>query len=473
MRKSLFYTAIAVAMITSILPSAIADDHYAAKNGQTEAGSYTSWDTAASNIQDAVNAANTNDTVWVGAGRYTGPTNTVDRYGTNVVCIEKPLTLRSSNGVPATTIIDGAGAYRGINCWYTNQNTTNRFVVDGFTISNCYATNMGGGLLLFAYSANWTGEVRNCIISDNTVAWGTNAGVTTPFWNQGSRGGGILCFGYPGAAGFVISNCTIRNNRALHRGTAEFAQGGGIWSLTFGMRQIFGCRIESNSASVGGGCYFNYSYANTKAMIENCTFAGNRTVDSGVGAKLNNIIGGAITFVNQGYLFCRNVLFYDNYSVGRGGAIYSDVTQEFYNCTIVNNQLDGTVGQQGSAIFTTRDLVACNTIIYSNAYDTWEIWSPGINAFFTNCCLTSTNIPYTGVTNGAQGSGNFAANPGFRNWSGRNFRLIQNSPCVNAGFNQAWMTNAVDLDGRTRVRYGAVDLGAYEVIYRGTIYGMR
>ena len=40
-----------VAMVISILPCAIADDHYAAQNGQTEVGSYTSWDKAASNIQ--------------------------------------------------------------------------------------------------------------------------------------------------------------------------------------------------------------------------------------------------------------------------------------------------------------------------------------------------------------------------------------------------------------------------------------
>jgi hypothetical protein len=30
------------------------------------------------------------------------------------------------------------------------------------------------------------------------------------------------------------------------------------------------------------------------------------------------------------------------------------------------------------------------------------------------------------------------------------------------------MTNAFDLDGR--IRYGTVDIGAYETIYEGTIY---
>jgi len=51
-----------------------------------------------------------------------------------------------------------------------------------------------------------------------------------------------------------------------------------------------------------------------------------------------------------------------------------------------------------------------------------------------------------------------------------NCRLRANSPCVNAGYNENWMTNAVDLDGKQRVRYGTVDIGAHETIYEGAIY---
>mgnify|MGYP003596150825 CR=1 FL=1 len=41
---------------------------------------------------------------------------------------------------------------------------------------------------------------------------------------------------------------------------------------------------------------------------------------------------------------------------------------------------------------------------------------------------------------------------------------------INAGMNQGWMTNAFDLDGRARIRYGTVDMGAYEKIHNATIY---
>ena len=42
------------------------------------------------------------------------------------------------------------------------------------------------------------------------------------------------------------------------------------------------------------------------------------------------------------------------------------------------------------------------------------------------------------------------------------------SPCINTGTNRDWMTNASDLDKRKRIRYGVVDIGAYERINAGS-----
>jgi hypothetical protein len=42
------------------------------------------------------------------------------------------------------------------------------------------------------------------------------------------------------------------------------------------------------------------------------------------------------------------------------------------------------------------------------------------------------------------------------------YHLRSDSPCNNAGTNQAWMAGAVDLDGRDRILLGTVDIGAYE-----------
>ncbi|MDD5482077.1 MAG: choice-of-anchor Q domain-containing protein [Kiritimatiellae bacterium] len=68
---------------------------------------------------------------------------------------------------------------------------------------------------------------------------------------------------------------------------------------------------------------------------------------------------------------------------------------------------------------------------------------------------------------------NIELNPQFAGKDSGNFRLANDSPCVNSGTNQDWMTNAVDLDGSPRIRYGRVDMGAYERIHQGSVYGAR
>jgi hypothetical protein len=89
---------------------------------------------------------------------------------------------------------------------------------------------------------------------------------------------------------------------------------------------------------------------------------------------------------------------------------------------------------------------------YADAYST--------TAKLTNCCVKDTN----GVINWNT-SGNITNDPSLVDAGADNYRLQNNSPCINAGINQTWMTNAVDLEGKTRIRYGTVDMGCYEYPY--------
>jgi predicted heme/steroid binding protein len=75
-----------------------------------------------------------------------------------------------------------------------------------------------------------------------------------------------------------------------------------------------------------------------------------------------------------------------------------------------------------------------------------------------------------GVVNGAY---NVTNNPRLADFTGRNYHLNQDSPCLNAGTNQDWMSSGIDLDERARIRYGIVDMGAYEHVYDGTVYMLR
>ena len=77
-----------------------ADTHYASLGSTSPTPPYTNWVTAATNIQDAVNAAAAGDEVVVTNGVYLGS-----------VVVTNPLALRSVNG-PQFTVINGRRASR-------------------------------------------------------------------------------------------------------------------------------------------------------------------------------------------------------------------------------------------------------------------------------------------------------------------------------------------------------------------------
>ncbi len=70
------------------------------------------------------------------------------------------------------------------------------------------------------------------------------------------------------------------------------------------------------------------------------------------------------------------------------------------------------------------------------------------------------------------GLNNINYDPQFVNFISGNYRLGAASPCVNTGTNQAWMPDALDLDGHSRLdRFSRLaDMGCYEFVTVGTMY---
>jgi hypothetical protein len=101
-----------------------------------------------------------------------------------------------------------------------------------------------------------------------------------------------------------------------------------------------------------------------------------------------------------------------------------------------------------------------NAIAYLNSGVNYSNWyAAGSHKLsFTNSCTA----PKTGTA--FIGSGNIASDPRFVAPAAGSFRLIEGSPCINAGTNAAWMAGATDLDGNPRIdtRFQRVDIGAYE-----------
>jgi len=275
----------------------------------------------------------------------------------------------------------------------------------------------------------------------------------------------------------TITNCVIVGNKAYQYGAALYFTASGY---------VYGTLITSNYSGPTANIYIRTSSegsAASEVKIDNCRIIGNGSssrfavrITSGTNIYLLN---SEISANGLGVVFdvgtsgkIRNCLITDNYnsSTHRGGGVTIEgpvTNMSISGCTIVGNE-DNTPGTGAGVRFeganVAVDVSSC--IIYSNGVDglddVFDDAAPANYGFIQYSCV--------GINPGFTGAGIIGDNPGFKGVAGGNYRLNANSPCVNRGFNMPWMTNAVDLGGRKRIRYGTVDMGAYELIYDGTIY---
>ncbi len=325
---------------------------------------FLTWAHAATNIQDAIDAASAGETIFVSNGVYnTGGRTATDSTTTNRVFVDKPLHLVGVNG-PSVTIIEGKGpngdaAIRGI--WLTNGAS-----LTGFTITNG-ATRTVGGLI--------THEMAGGIWAQSTSV--------------------------------IVSNCMITGN------TADFS-GGGSWQGTF-----YNSSFIANISTEGGGGPRN-------GILYNCLVKGNRaTIFDGGGAA-----GGTL----------YNCLVVGNHAGRFGGASQNT---RMINCTVVSNTAGDSVGG-----------------VYQNAATNSIIWG---NTAPSNANHYSMSGSYNLTTPLLPGAGNVDSTPVFVNAAGGDFRLLSTSPGINAG-NNADAPAGSDLDGNSRIAFGTVDMGAYELL---------
>ena len=329
--------------------------------------------------------------------------------------------LQGVNGRGVTTIDGGGGENR---CLYLHHSNA---VVDGFTIRNGHLSSssyngQGGGVLI-----DGEGLIQNCTVKDNSGGYGGGGGVCL---NGGGAAVNCIIEGnineYGGGGGIAISGSGRAENCEVRANTAYFASGGGMKLIDGGFADS--CLIISNCAHYSDGS--GGIYVGRGGLVQNCQVVTNN--------------GGGVVCESEGVI--RNSLIRKN----DGGAVYL-YGGSLHNCAVVQNTAAGGLG--GLVCVNGGEVV--NSIIYMNlSSPNANYTNVGTGWSYSHCC-TFPEVP---------GVGNITNNPGFVDADNGDLRLGQDSPCIGAGLNEAWMTNAVDLDGHTRIDGEFVDLGPYEFI---------
>ena len=218
--------------------------------------------------------------------------------------------------------------------------------------------------------------------------------------NSAAKGGG-------GAYGGVLRLCTVCGNSAKNGGGASVAT-------------LADCTVRNNSVTESGGGIHN-------TTADRCSIYGNTSASNGGGSY-----GGTL----------NNCLLTDNASSASGGGASNGTLN---NCTLYGNTAAGSCG--GSSYATLN-----NCIVWGN---TASLRPAHYGAICRHSCLDGALFETD------DGGGNIFDDPLFVDAASGDFRLLDGSPCIDAGTN-GLAAAGTDLGGNPRIVGIAVDMGAYE-----------
>jgi hypothetical protein len=269
----------------------------------------------------------------------------------------------------------------------------------------------------------------------------------------------------------VLDGFTIRDGRANGLGTQREWTGGGLYIFGNTSAIFKNLLFTHNSSSSGGAFGMDGPVQGGKngigfCYVINSTFTKNYCASFGSGA-----------YIHENRVRFINCAIFSNHIIGSNtkGAIYNLKSKlGLYNCTVADNTSSQVQGIRNADPV---DFEATNCIIsdVSNVIDL----GPFNSVRFSHCLLNgsggSANWQYS---NAQDLGGNIDIWPNFVSLG--NYRLKYISPARNAGLlsllpfdsldiDEDGITNEpfpIDLDGKSRLVGGQIDMGAYE--YRST-----
>jgi hypothetical protein len=297
-----------LAICATFAPRSEAADRYVDADAAA-GGNGTSWANAYTNLQSALTAAVSGDTIHVAQGTYK-PTTGSDRYATfqlkNGVTLLGGYPIGGGTRDPATneTILSGdigAAGSSGDNSYHvvSGTGTSSTAVLDGFIVSggnanaggdpDCY----GGGM----YNDGGSPSLANVTFSSNSGRWGGGMydrnGSSPSLTNVTFSGNSTDDFGdgagmYNDTSNPTLLNVSFTGNSA----GASVGVGGGMYNFR-SSPSLTNVTFSGNSADYGGGMRNHFD---SDPSLTNVTFNGNRA--SSAGGGISNSYGSRPTVRN-------------------------------------------------------------------------------------------------------------------------------------------------------------------------------
>ena len=391
---------------------------YVAQGGNVPTLPYDAWETAATNIADALAVAANGTTITVGEGLY---------EISEQLEIDSGIVLKSRSGAAVTEIRNTSKVY----------DTPCRLVLlnheqarcEGFTLANGFSANgssttadprlRGAGVSIGLNG----GTLASCVVT-NCVLGNNNQGTVAL---SGERA--------------VVTNCTISANRS----------NGGEWgAYAYGVLMSAGlvsdCRISDNSIFVFGNRRDGGAVCLTGGRMTRCMITGNRgTIRGDVGSDYPGMVyvSGAGTQVD-------NCLVADNDMNSIGTGIYAN-NGKVLNCTVVRN----------SGYYTTAGIYSSASAVIRNCIIQDNVFKEGATAVTTNLAYAAgANVSYClSPDSMPEDKGNVTGTVPLR----RDNRPKSGSLAQDAGSSEGIDCGALDLAGNPRVRGREIDIGCHEV----------
>lgn len=371
------------------------------------------------------------------------------------------------------------------------------FLLDSCRFTDNYSFVSHGAGMQIEKTGNSMLTIRNCIFEYNESQGGDGGGLNVTANSEGAFTIGLnleSCTFYknraPAGGGFYIDGIyhepidytiNLLVNTCLFEENDARSDNGGAFMVYIGENGLVDAKILNSRVIKNIGLsFFATSFicnenSEAKILVEKCEFTGNTDSDNPNSNFFAFSAGG-----NKVHSRLNNCLFSNN----SGGAIFAGgheetrVLTEVTNCTFFHNGANpfgkrwySSFNQTGAQYYNKMNFYNCaiwepqsnHRLIYNNNPDILNgSW------FFFDYCSLSPLIPSPAVIPNKEDvfgdSIYHSVYPGFLDTLAGDFRLGSCAPIMNRGSNEAVNSAGlvVDFDGQPRIRFGRVDLGAYE-----------